>query len=63
VREINATKSTLLIQAYSFTSAKIAKAMVDAHDRGVEVRVILDKSQRTQKYSSADFVNTPESQT
>ena len=34
----------------------IAKALVDAHTRGVKVQVILDKSQRTEKYSSADFV-------
>jgi phosphatidylserine/phosphatidylglycerophosphate/cardiolipin synthase-like enzyme len=45
-----------LVQAYSFTSAPIAKALVDAHKRGVKVQVILDKSQRTEKYSSADFV-------
>lgn len=45
-----------MVQAYSFTSAPIAKAVVDAHKRGVQVKVILDKSQRTEKYSSADFV-------
>src|SRR5207247_2154405 len=32
------------------------KALVEAHRRGVKVDVILDKSQRTEKYSSADFV-------
>jgi len=46
----------ILVQAYSFTSIPIAKALVDAHKRGVDVRVILDKSQRGEKYSSADFV-------
>ena len=49
-------KITVLVQAYSFTSAPIAKALVDAKERGVKVDVILDKSQRTEKYSSADFV-------
>ena len=44
------------MQAYSFTSAPIAKAVLDAHKRGVRVEVILDKSQRTEKYSSADFM-------
>jgi len=29
---------------------------VDAHKRGVKVEVILDKSQRTDQYSSADFL-------
>jgi len=56
----HATK-TVLVQAYSFTSAPIAKALVDAHKRGVKIQVILDKSQRTEKYSSADFVAMPES--
>jgi phosphatidylserine/phosphatidylglycerophosphate/cardiolipin synthase-like enzyme len=56
VKTLGQAKSTLLIQAYSFTSAPIAKAVVDAHKRGVQVNVILDKSQRTEKYSSADFI-------
>jgi phosphatidylserine/phosphatidylglycerophosphate/cardiolipin synthase-like enzyme len=56
VEALNQAKATVLVQAYSFTSAPIAKALVDAHKRGVAVRVILDKSQRTEKYSSADFV-------
>jgi phosphatidylserine/phosphatidylglycerophosphate/cardiolipin synthase-like enzyme len=54
--ELAKAKRTVLIQAYSFTSAPIAKAVVDAHERGVNVTVILDKSQRTEKYSSADFL-------
>ena len=56
VQEIDAAKTSILVQAYSFTSAPIAKALVDAHKRGVHIEVILDKSQRTEKYSSADFV-------
>ena len=56
IKELNKPKSTVLVQAYSFTSAPIAKALLDAHKRGVKVEVILDKSQRTQKYSSATFL-------
>jgi phosphatidylserine/phosphatidylglycerophosphate/cardiolipin synthase-like enzyme len=56
VKELAAAKASLRVQAYSFTSVPIAKALVDAHKRGVKVEVILDKSQRTEKYSSADFV-------
>lgn len=55
IKEIDRAKTEILVQAYSFTSAPIAKALVDAHKRGVRVIVVLDKSQRTQKYSSADF--------
>lgn len=49
-------KSSVLVQAYSFTSAPIAEALVTAHRRGVKVKVLLDKSQKTEKYSSADFL-------
>jgi phosphatidylserine/phosphatidylglycerophosphate/cardiolipin synthase-like enzyme len=49
-------KRTVLVQVYSFTSAPIAKALLDAFKRGVRVDVILDSSNRTDKYSSADFL-------
>jgi phosphatidylserine/phosphatidylglycerophosphate/cardiolipin synthase-like enzyme len=49
-------KSSILVQAYSFTSAPIAKALLDAHNRGVQVQVILGASNRTDKYSAADFL-------
>ena len=45
-------KRSILVQTYSFTSAPSAKACLGAHTRGVRVQVILDKSQRTEQYSS-----------
>jgi phosphatidylserine/phosphatidylglycerophosphate/cardiolipin synthase-like enzyme len=57
VKELNKAKSTVLVQAYTFTSALIAKALLNAHKRGVKIEVILDKSQRTQKYSSTTFLS------
>ncbi|WGL60933.1 phospholipase D family protein [Pigmentibacter sp. JX0631] len=62
-KNIAKAKKTLLIQAYSFTSAPIAKAIIDAKKRGVEVMIILDKSQFSQKYSSAKFLVNQEIQT
>ena len=56
VENVGKAKSNILVQAYSFTSAPIAKALVDAAKRGIKVQVILDKSQRTEKYSDADFL-------
>jgi phosphatidylserine/phosphatidylglycerophosphate/cardiolipin synthase-like enzyme len=56
VREIGQARSEIRIQAYSFTSAPIAEALLKAHKRGIKVEVILDKSQRTQKYSSSTFL-------
>lgn len=56
VKEINNAGSEILIQAYSFTSKPIAKALLDANKRKIRIEVVLDKSQLTEKYSSADFV-------
>jgi len=56
VRELGIAKSTVLVQAYSFTSAPIAKALVEAEKRGVKIQVILDKSERREKYTEADFL-------
>jgi phosphatidylserine/phosphatidylglycerophosphate/cardiolipin synthase-like enzyme len=55
VGELNRAKREILVQAYSFTSRPIAKALVDAYKRGVHTEIILDKSQRGEKYSAADF--------
>ena len=56
VDALAAAKATVLVQAYSFTSAPIAKALVEAHARGVDVQVILDRKETGSKYSSADFL-------
>jgi phosphatidylserine/phosphatidylglycerophosphate/cardiolipin synthase-like enzyme len=56
ISALGTAKKTILVQAYSFTSAPIAEALVEAKKRGVDVQVILDKSQRTEKYSGATFL-------
>ena len=56
VNALDHATNDVLVQAYSFTSAPIAKALVEAHRRDVKVKVILDHSQRTEKYSEADFL-------
>jgi len=55
VDQIDNAKSEILIQAYSFTSTPIAKAIVNAHKRGIHVEIILDKSNKSKKYSAGDF--------
>lgn len=57
VCSIDKSKKNIYVQAYSFTSKPIAEALVKAKKRGIEVEIILDKSQRSEKYSSADFVS------
>ena len=56
IREIDRARSEILVQAYSFTSAPIAHALLMAHKRGIKVEVILDKSQKNQRYSSFTFL-------
>ncbi len=56
VEALDHATNTVLVQAYSFTSAPIAQSLVDARRRGVKVAAILDESQRTEKYSEADFL-------
>jgi phosphatidylserine/phosphatidylglycerophosphate/cardiolipin synthase-like enzyme len=56
VNALDHATNSILVQAYSFTSAPIAQALANAHRRGLQVKVILDDSQRTEKYSEADFL-------
>lgn len=56
VNTIDNAKHTIDVQAYSFTSAPIMKALLQAKRRGVEVKVLLDKTQvNAFKYSPATF--------
>jgi phosphatidylserine/phosphatidylglycerophosphate/cardiolipin synthase-like enzyme len=55
VNEVGHAKSEILIQAYSFTSKEIAEAIVKAHTKGIHVEIILDKSNKSAKYSAGDF--------
>lgn len=58
VATINQAQKTILVQAYSFTSRPIAKALIQAHKRGVNVKVILDKSQsRGNGFSPGRFLS------
>lgn len=44
VDAINESRSQVLMMAYSFTFDPIVKALMDAHDRGIDVELIFDKS-------------------
>jgi len=54
--QINQAKTEILLQAYSFTSQPIAQALIRAHQRGVRISAVLDKSNRSKKYSAATFL-------
>jgi phosphatidylserine/phosphatidylglycerophosphate/cardiolipin synthase-like enzyme len=42
VRELSSAQHSIMVQAYSFTSAPIAKAILEAHKRGVKIIAVLD---------------------
>lgn len=56
VRELDAAKTSIRVQAYGFTHPAIARALYEAKKRGVDVQVILDRSNKTAKYSSMTFL-------
>lgn len=56
VKAIKEAKKSVQVQAYSFTNSDIAQALVNAKKSGVDVKVILDKSQESEKYTSATFL-------
>ncbi len=56
VREVDAAKDWIRVQAYGFTSAPVLDALKRAHARGVKVRLVLDRSNRTARYSGATFM-------
>lgn len=45
-REISKAKSEVLVLAYSLSSQPIVKALLEAQQRGLAVKIILDKSER-----------------
>jgi phosphatidylserine/phosphatidylglycerophosphate/cardiolipin synthase-like enzyme len=49
IRQIDAARSEILVQAFSFTSGPIRNALIAAKQRGVKVEVILDKTEQTRQ--------------
>lgn len=55
VEHISMATSTIDVQAYRLTSPPIVKALREAHERRVRVRVLLDGSQQSDRYSDATY--------
>jgi len=56
VNNLGRAEKYVLVQAYSFTSEPIADALIAAHQRGVKVKVLLDKSQRRGRGSKLNLL-------
>jgi phosphatidylserine/phosphatidylglycerophosphate/cardiolipin synthase-like enzyme len=54
VQEIDKAQSVVLVQAFSFTSSPLAKALVRARERGVEVKVILDRKNFLEEFTQGE---------
>jgi len=57
VNQINQAKKNIYVQAYTFTSYDLADALIAAKQRGVDVNIIVDKSQLDKKFHSSTKVN------
>ena len=51
VRELKASRREILVLAYSFSSKPIAEALIEAKTRGVQVEIVLDRSNEQEDYS------------
>ncbi len=54
LREINSAKKSIHLLMYSLTDADIANALVAASKRGVDVRIVFDRTQGAEKNSLSD---------
>jgi phosphatidylserine/phosphatidylglycerophosphate/cardiolipin synthase-like enzyme len=51
VAELKKARREILVQAYSFTADPLTYALVDAKKRGVNVEILLDRSNEVERYS------------
>lgn len=56
IETIDSAQRSIRLAAYVFTSKTIARALVDAKRRGVEVQAILDKTSLKGSYNGAQFL-------
>ncbi len=56
IQSLNGAQQSLHIAMYYFTDPELAKAVVQAHERGVATYVYLDRSQVSQQYSQARYL-------
>lgn len=56
IEELNEAKESIDIAMYYFTDRDLANTVIDAHDRGVKVRIYLDKEQKEAKYSKSRYL-------
>lgn len=56
LKAIESAQQQIFVAAYGFTSKPIAKALVEAHKRGVKVFVVADKTDNSKGYTAVTFL-------
>ena len=56
VLEIESARTTVELEGYSFTSRPIGTALVNAHRRGVDVQLVLDAAESSERRHEVDYV-------
>lgn len=56
IKTIGEAKLSVRVAAYSFTSKPIAEALLNAERHGIDVKVVVDKSNATARYTAATFL-------
>ncbi|HET8730500.1 MAG TPA: phospholipase D family protein [Moraxellaceae bacterium] len=56
VKTIHEAKKQILVAAYAFSSKPVAQALLEASQRGVEVKVVADEKQNGRSYSAVTFL-------
>ncbi|APR98705.2 phospholipase D family nuclease [Wolbachia endosymbiont of Folsomia candida] len=51
IDEIDHSQKSIYVQAYTFTSKPIAKSLIRAKERGIDIKVIIDETQVNSEYS------------
>jgi phosphatidylserine/phosphatidylglycerophosphate/cardiolipin synthase-like enzyme len=51
VRELQAARHEILVQAYAFTAAPLTAVLVEAKKRGVHVEIVLDRGNESERFA------------
>lgn len=56
LQSINGAEESIMVAGYSFSSRPVAEALLEAHGRGIAVRVVLDAKANSNSYTAANFL-------
>lgn len=56
IKTINSAKTSICMATYSFTSAPVAKALIAAKNRGVQIKIVSDTKGNSNKYTATQYL-------